>query len=334
MSEQRLPGDRRPESARDREGESARSQPAGETDTDPSGAATDSRPSPVGTLAAAVEGATTVEAWTPRTGGDAGSLRGHLRRDESLAVVDGARLLGDRGGAASVGLSDDRLLAVTDDGLLSVDLDRLSTVRSAVDSTVGLRGRDARLLGAVGYCWAVVAFLGVLATAADPLTPALSLATVGGAFAAAHVHRDGLAPDGRTLTDRLRRFDPAASLAEALLAVERRLVGRAGTDPLGRWGAAALAVVPFAALVALEGSVLPPVFALATVAGFAAVVHAVRNAGEFDGIEAVRRPHRTVVATLDDGTVFRLWTRPDSPLDRELAARVGGRSDRAARGDD
>jgi len=330
MSEQRPPGDRRVESAPDREGESPRSPTA------VGGAGRDGGPEEpsVDPLTAAVERATAVEPWTPSTGGDTGAVRGHLRRDESLAVVDGARLLDDRGGAASVGLSDDRLLAVTGDGLFSVDLDGLSTVRSGVDSTVGLRGRDARLLGGVGYCSAVVAFLGVLATAADPLTPALALATVGGALAALHLRRHGVAPNGRTLTDRLRRFDPAASLAEALDAVERRLGGRAGADPLGRWGTGVLAVVPFATLVALEGTVLPPLFALATLGGFALVVHAVRNGAEFEGIEVVRRPHRTVVATFDDGTALRLRTRPDSPLDRELAARVGGRSGRRARGGD
>ncbi len=285
-----------------------------------------------GLLAAAAD-ATTVEPWRPAspTGRETAAVRRHLRRDESLQAVDGARLLGDRGGDAAVGLSDDRLLAVTDDGLVSVGLDRLTAVRSSVDATLGVRGRDARLLGALGYLCSVVAFLGVLGTAADPLTPTLALATAGGAIAADHVHREGVAPNGRTLTDRLRRFDPLATLADALGGIERRLRGRAGADPLGRWGTGALAVGPFAALVALEGTILPPLFALATVGGFALVVHAVRNGDEFDGLEVVRRRRRTVTATFDDGTVLAMRTRPDSPLDRELAARVGGRSGRPAR---
>ncbi|QLH84485.1 hypothetical protein [Halosimplex pelagicum] len=365
MSEQRPPGDRRDESVRDGRGESTPSAAGGGDDTDPAVTETatadrDSRPtardSPseigggerdaaagdgadergAGPLATAVEDATTVEPWTPSspTGHETASVRRHLRRDESLQAVDAARLLGDGGGRAAVGLSDDRLLAVTDDGLLSVGLDRLSAVRSSVDSTLGLRGRDARLLGGAGYLCSVVAFLGVLGTAADPLTPSLALAAVGGALAADHVRREGVAPNGRTVTDRLRRFGPLASLADALDGLERRVRGSSGADPLGRWGAAALAVGPFATLVALEGTVLPPLFALATVASFALVVYAVRNGDEFDGTEVVRRRRRTVTATFDDGTVLALRTHPDSPLDRELAARVGESSRRPVSGGD
>jgi|GEM_PF-1662073 len=358
MSEQRPPGDGRDESVRDGGGESTASAVGSENaDASVRGTATVGRESPptardspsrtdsadredaardgsheraAGPLATAVADATTVEPWTPSSpsGQETATVRRHLRRDESLQAVDAARLLGDPGGRAAVGLSDDRLLAVTDDGLLSVGLDRLSAVRSSVDATLGLRGRDARLLGGVGYCCSVVAFLGVLGTAADPVTPSLALAAVGGALAADHLRREGFAPNDRSLTDRLRRLGPLASLADALGAIERRVRGRAGSDPLGRWGANALALGPFAALVALEGTVLPPLFALATVASFALVVYAVRNGDELDGLEAVRRRRRTVTATLDDGTVLALRTHPDSPLDRELAARVGRLSKR------
>ncbi|QPV61990.1 hypothetical protein I7X12_14690 [Halosimplex litoreum] len=364
MSEQRPPGESGDESVRDGgegpppavgDGDDSDRPVTGTTTTDcdsppgprdtPSGAGGDSDGAAgnerggrdAGRLATAVAGATTVEPWTLSSppGHETASVRQHLRRDESLQVVDAARLLGDRGGRAAVGLSDGRLLAVTDDGLVSVGLDRLSAVRSSVTATVGLRGRDARLLGGLGYLCSVVAFLGVLGTAADPLTPALALAAVGGALAADYVRRAGAAPSGETPTDRLRRFGPLASLADALGGLERRVRGRAGADPLGRWGAAALAVGPFTVLVAVDGTVLPPLFALATVASFALVVYAVRNGEEFDGIEAVRRRRRTVTATFDDGTVLTLHTRPDSPLDRELAARVGDLSKRPApAGDD
>lgn len=339
MSEQRPPGDSSvTETTVGRDSAlAARASPSETDSSDRDGAAregTDERV--VGRLAAAVEDATTVEPWTPAspTGTETATVRRHLRRDESLQVVDAARLVGDRGGRAAVGLSDDRLLAVTDDGLLSVGLDRLSAVRSSTDATVRLRGRDARLLGGAGYCCSVVAFLGVLGTAADPLTPSLALATVGGALAADRVRREGVAPNGRTLTDRLRGFGPFGALADALGTIERRVRGRAGGDPLGRWGAAALAVGPFAALAALEGTVLPPLFALATVVSFALVVYAVRNGDEFEGLEAVRRRRRTVTATFDDGTVLTLHTGPDSRVDRELAARVGELSERPVPGDE
>ncbi|WP_436931298.1 hypothetical protein [Halosimplex halobium] len=361
MSEQRPPGDGREESARDREGEPNASTVGdggpsvpeasggnGVEPTDrrfPSGSARGNHDDPTGDgtdggspgpLAAVLADATTVEAWTAPSppGRGTASLRRQLRPDESLQAVDGARLLDGRGDRATVGLTGDRLVAATDDGLVSVGLDRLAGVRSSVDATVGVRGRDARLLGALGYCASVVAFLGVLGTAAVPLTPALALAAVGGALAADHVRREGVALDGRTLTDRLRRFGPLATLADALAGLERRVRGRAGADPLGRWGAGALAVGPFAALVALEGTVLPPLFALATVGGFALVVHAVRNGDDFEGMEVVRRRRRTVTARFDDGSTLAVRTHPDSPLDRELAARVGDLSERPVPGDD
>ncbi|MFB6140176.1 MAG: hypothetical protein ABEJ26_07050 [Halosimplex sp.] len=290
----------------------------------PSDGATD-RTDDEGRLSSALDRLTAIEQWAPADGGEATrTVRRHLRPDESVQVADDARLVGDHGGPAAVGLTDDRLLVVTDGGLVGVGLDRICAVRSSVETTVGARGMDARLLGGLGYFLSVVAFLAVLGAAANPLTPTLALVTVGGVFAFDHVRREGVDVNGRTLTDRLRHHDTGAALADGLAGVERRLLGIAGPDPLARWAAGAAAVVPFAALLALEPNLLAPLFALATVASFGLVVYAVRNSEALGGIEVVKRRRRTVSATVDDGSTVALWTRPDSPVDRELAARLGG----------
>ncbi|MFC7193709.1 hypothetical protein ACFQL4_02150 [Halosimplex aquaticum] len=274
----------------------------------------------------AIERLTTAEAWTPASGadGEARPVRRALRPDESLQLVAPGELLGNDGGPATAGLTDDRLVVATDDGLVSVGFDRICAVRSSVDTAFGVRGRDARVLGGLGYALSVVAFLGVLGAAPNPLTPALALATVGGALAFGHVRREGLALNGTTPTDRLRRHGPVDSLADALSGIERRVSGSASDDPLALWAAGALGVAPFAALVGLEAGLLAPLFAVATAGSFALVVHAVRRSDEFDGLEVVRTRRRTVVATVDDGSAVAVRTRPGSPLGRELAARVGG----------
>ncbi|WP_415383154.1 hypothetical protein [Halosimplex sp. TS25] len=285
-----------------------------------------------GAIGRAVDRVTTVEAWTPlsQLDGDARPIRRVLRSDESLQLVAAGELLGNNGGPATAGLTDDRLVVATDDGLVSVGFDRLCAVRSSVDAAFGVRGSDARVLGGLGYGLSVVAFLGVLAVASNPLTPALALATVGGVLAFDHVRREGLAVNGTTLTDRLRRFGPAGSLADALSGIERRLRGRASDDPLALWAAGAVALAPFAALVGLEAGPLAPLFALAIAGSFALVVRAVRRSDEFDGLEVVRTRRRTVVATVDDGSAVAVRTRPDSPLGRELAARADGSGARSA----
>ncbi|WP_123538703.1 hypothetical protein [Halosimplex salinum] len=289
-----------------------------------------------GVIETTVDRVTTVEPWTPPPlrERESGLVRGHLRPDESLQIVDNARLRGDRDGPATVALTDERLLVVADDGLVGVGIDRLCAVRSALGTVLQIRGNDARLLGGVGYLLSVVGFLAVLGVAANPLTPALALATVGGALATAHVRRNGLDLNGRTLTDRLARFDGLDRLADRLTAVERRVTGGAGDDPLAHWGVGVLGLSPFAALVVLEGGLLAPLLTLGTVASFAAVVHAVRHSEEFDGIEVVRRRQRTVTATVDDGSVVALRTHPDSQLDSELAARLGRASAGPSRPED
>ena len=281
-------------------------------------------------------GLVTDDAWRPSTAMDrtTAAVRPYLRSDESIRTADTGQLVGGGGEPVSVALTDERLLVVTDDSFIAVDVDGLSGVRSSVETRLGLRGMDFRLLGAVGYLLSVVVFLATLGVASNPLTPALTLVTGGAALAAGYLFGEGLDLHGRTLTDRLRAHGPLATLADALVGLERRLLGRASADPLAAWAATVLAVVVFGVVVALEGGLLAPLFVLATVGSFALVVHAVGHSDDFDGIDLVRHRRRWVSATTATGDAVAVWTRPESSLARALAARVGHRPGQSSQTDD
>jgi hypothetical protein len=283
-----------------------------------------------------IAGLVTDDPWHPSSATDrtTTAVRPYLRPEESIRTADTGQLVGDGGEPASVALTDDRLLLVTDDGLAAVDVDSLSSVRSSVETRLGLRGMDFRLLGAIGYLLSVVTFLGTLAVASNPLTPALTLATGGGALAAGRLSREELDLHGRTLTDRLRVYGSLATLSDALAGLERRLLGRSSPDPLATWMATAFAVVAFGTVASLEGGILTPLLVLATVGSFALVVYAVGHSDDLDGINLVRHRRQRVSATMESGDAVAVRVRPDSPLGRELAARVGHASNPSSQTDD
>lgn len=272
---------------------------------------------------------------TPVEDAPAPSLQGYLGTGESLRLVREGTLVGDYRGPATVGVTDDRLLAVTADGeFVSVGLDRVTAVRSNPRTTVGVEGNDARLMFGVGYLLAVVGFLGVLGGAASALTPALTLVTLGGLVTADHVRRKGADVDvdpaaalidGAAELDRLADVDAASSLERALdrLGAARERLGEYLDDEdQVRLAAGALAVLPFLGIVLVEGGVVVPVFALLTVASIGLVVYTFRNEDDFDGIELDWRRQRTVTACLDDGRSVTVRTDVDADLDSHLAGDV------------
>jgi len=281
-------------------------------------------------------GLVTDDPWHPSSASERTTtvVRPYLRQDESIQRADTGQVVGGGGRPASVALTDDRLLVVTDDSLAAVDLDSLSGVRSSVETRLELRGMDFRLLGAVGYLLSVVTFLATLGVASNPLTPALTLVVGGGALAAGRLSRAGLDLHGRTLTDRLRVSGPLATLADALTGIERRLLGRSSADPLATWMAAAFAVVAFGTVAGLEGGLLTPLLVIATVGSFALVVYAVGHSDDLDGTDLVRLRRQRVSATTEAGDAVAVRVRPDSPLGRELAARVGDSSTPSSQTDD
>lgn len=265
------------------------------------------------------------EDWSPPGSAvrDAAAVRQYLTARESLRFVDAAVLIEERPRPAAVGLTDERLLAVTGDGgFVGVGLDRICSVRSDRHTSLGVRGTDARVPLAAGFLLAIVGFLGVLAGAANPLTPTLAVAAVGGALATDYVRRESV--DWSGVLAAIRRADGDSSVADRLERLGRRIDERAGGETVTLAAAGALALLPFLAVVALEPGLIAPAWTVVTAAGALLTVRGFRHADDLADVELVRRRERTVRATVEDGSTITVRTRPDSTLDRVLSGLVDG----------
>lgn len=284
-------------------------------------------------VASILDRVTTDEPWTPppATERRLAAIRRHLERDERVHVTEcvaqtpnTGRIPTGGGGPAAVGVTDHRLLAASDAAVRDIEFERVTSVRATTGTTLGVRLRDARLIAALGYLCSIFAFLAVMVAARDPLTPALTMLAMGGALWYTHVRPHGLVVGGRTVTQRLERLSPFAALSGVLRRVERRLLGRAGTDPITRWSAGALVVAPFVATLRFEGVSVAPVFVTLAVASFAVVGYAVRHSDEFGGLALRRRRYATVDVAVENGSSLSVRTRPDSPLCQALLTRTSG----------
>lgn len=293
--------------------------------TEPQSPRENGKPSESGETNGHADGLATVEPWTPPAAGERAStaIRRYLTAGESLQHVDAVTQIDGAERPASVGVTDERLLVVGEDGgFVGVGLDRVCTVRSDVESSSTVRGTDYRALLAVGYLLGVVGFLGVLASAASPLTPTLALVALGGVFATDHVLREGA--DFDALVAAIGRHDRDTGLADRLERGKRRVNDRVADDDVALGGAVGLAVGTFLLMALLEGSPFPPVYTALVVGGAGLTVYAMRHSDRFDGFELVRRRQRTVRATVDDGSVVAMRTHPNSRLDQELAGSASG----------
>jgi hypothetical protein len=270
-----------------------------------------------------VGGFVTVEEWTPPSVGRAAErAREYLADGESLEFAEAATHVDGSVRPAAVGLTGDRLLVVSDEGFVGLGLDRVCAVRSDRRTAYGLRGSDYRLVLTVGFLLATVGFVGVLGTAANPLTPTAALATLGGAFFVDHVRRNGADLDPVVAAVSRRDRDRGARLHR----LKRRINESASDDHLMLAVAGTLALVPFALVVAFEAGVATPALALLAVAGVGLAVSAFRHSDAFDGIEVVRRHQRTVRVTVEDGGAVVVRTHPESAFDSELAGLAQGRT--------
>jgi len=267
---------------------------------------------------------TTEESWAPPPAAEPKlvAIRRHLEREEGMHVVETVSRVREDGGPAVVGVTDDRLVVVTDASIRDVDLTRVTSVRATIGTTLGVRLRDARVIGAVGYLCSIVAFLAVMAVARNPLSPAVTMLAMGGALWFTHVRPHGLLVGGRTVTEHFERFRPVATLTAALRRVERRFAGEAGPDPLTRWVAGGFVLVPFAATVGLEGVSLAPLFVTLTVGSFACVGYAIRHGDEFEALALVRRRYARVDVAVEQEQSLSIRTRPDSSLRQALRTRT------------
>ncbi|PSP33943.1 hypothetical protein BRC64_02265 [Halobacteriales archaeon QH_10_67_22] len=276
-------------------------------------------------------GLTTVEQWRPPSSAlcARSAVGEYLGAGESLQVIDEVSRPDDGGTPAAVGLTGRRLLVVSPDGsFLDVGLDRVCSVRSDRQSYLGVRGNDYRLVLCVGYLFAIVGLVGVLATSTSALTPTVALTTVGGVLLTDHVYRAGVDLDGPI--GALDRGGRAAATTDRLRRWKRRLNGHVTDDDLALGATGGFTAGTFLLVVTVEPGLLAPALTLATVVGCVLSVYAFRYSDAFDGIELVRRRQRTVRVTVEDGQVVTLCTNPESTLDRELARLAHGRSPRPA----
>lgn len=276
---------------------------------------------------------TTVEQWSPPSDGNAtATVRRYLTPGESLRLIDPVAHLNRGGRPAVVGLTDERLMLVGEDGgFVGVGLDRISAVRSEPRTAFDVRGLDYRLVILAGYVLAIVGLVGVLGSAANPLTPTFALVTLGAVLAADHVRRQGADLDA--LLETVADHDRDTGLADRLRLVKRRINRHQTDEEFALAATGGFAVATFVLVIALEGGAVAPVFTLFVVGGAWLAVYAFYNSETHDGMELVRVRQQTITAMVDDGSSISVRTRPDSTLARELA-RLGGTAGSPRRGNE
>lgn len=118
-------------------------------------------------------------------------LRDYPAPEESVVAVYTATLSGSsHWKAASIGLTDRRLLCVADDGeFMTLGYDSICAIQSQPRTTHTYRVRDYRPLLRSGGLVAVLALVGIVAVTASLLVPLLLLVAVGGLVTTAYLRR-------------------------------------------------------------------------------------------------------------------------------------------------
>jgi hypothetical protein len=270
-------------------------------------------------------------------------VREYLVSDEPVkAAADGQVLDSTPGGTVSLGLTDRRVVFVSEDGgFLDIDYDHICSVRSQPRTAVSVRGNDYRLLLVGGFVLGIVGLLGVLGVASNPLSPVFTLLFVGGIGVAERAVRldEDVTIEGVDPIARLRRLDGRFDWD----AVEAKMNGLNGHSPgaiahrekrrvneyvgdrqLLLAGSVVLAFAPFIALVVFESSLLAPVFALFTAGGIALLVYGFRHGGDLQNLQVVREREREVSIDVVDGRTVNLRVDPDVTVDRKLSRLAHG----------
>lgn len=253
-------------------------------------------------------------------------LREYPSPDESLVAVYAATLsTSSDWTAASLGLTDRRLLCVSEDGeFTTVGYDSLCTIRSHTRTSRSIRGNDYRLLLGGGSFAGALGLGGLVAATTGVLVTVLSLASVGGLVSSVSLYR------------RTDRFG-----WETLDAVVERVPGLTDSDTLERYrdrvsddglhrmlliasGCTALLGTVATVLLASSWLVVPALLVLG--GGVALVDHAHRHRTELDGFEIVRRHETELSISTDDGRTIHIRSDPADEVDRALSrAAFGGR---------
>lgn len=248
-------------------------------------------------------------------------LREYLVPEEPVRAVYAATLSDDSAWeAASVGVTDRRLLCLSEDGaVVSVGYDSMCAIRSRSRSRLTYSGNDYRLLIGGGSFVAAAALLGTVALAATPLVPLLSLLAVGGLAATVHRQRTATTAERTTVDDVAEKLDAAFDGDDAVRRYRRHRSDRLGDQEVTPLTTGLVAVLAFAGLVAFAANPFIPFLVPPLAGGLALIDYAHRHRDELDGIEAVRRREREVEINTDDGRTVRLRSDPSEDIHRELS---------------
>lgn len=214
-----------------------------------------------------------------------------------------------------VGLTDRRLLFVSDDGeFTNVDYDHVCSIESRTRRTFTERGFRLRLLGAFGGFLAFAAFVTMVVLASSAVGTLLAFVAVGGVVVAESLRRAGVDVDWDAIEERLPGLGRRAVIENAV--GDRTKADDGGDSGIIRqhWeseyvyvhqlllvSAAVFATIAVGGLVAHTGGLLVMVPAVATIVGIAAVDFAVRRIRRLDSVGGSRRDEREVRIQLVNG---------------------------------
>ncbi|MFC4542114.1 hypothetical protein ACFO5R_09255 [Halosolutus amylolyticus] len=225
-------------------------------------------------------------------------LSSHLVEDEALQRLTSGHRLERPGDRLAVGLTDRRLLCVSDSGAFTdVRYDYVSSIesreRSRVRFTTGPDGqRTLGLVGGVLVIGALLVGFGRLSAGGivrDAVTVGFALATVAITSAIGHVCRrdDGVAPREQLFV-----------------------------------GTGILSVVVLASAGLFSPVLVAPLFVVATLAGLVLVRYARRHRDQFNGIGLRRHRETLLTVTTVDGRTIDLAVEADTDVDRTLSTAV------------
>lgn len=245
-----------------------------------------------------------------------------------------------------VGLTDRRLLFVTDDGgFTDVDYEHVCSIRSQTQQTFTERGLRLRAAAALGGLLALVASLGAVVLASSALGGFLAITVIGGVAAAEALRRTGIEVDWDAIAERLPGFDRGARIGAATDGGARADEERDGGLINQRWEteyvyahqlllltAGILAVTAGIGLVALTGGLLVLALTIAAIAGLAVTDAAVRRIRRLDDAGGSRRHEREVRIELVSGRDVSVRFDSTGQTDRVLTQLASASASKRSRG--
>lgn len=217
-------------------------------------------------------------------------------REPVVAVSTGTLFETSSWDPVSIGLTDRRLLCVTQDGqVITVDYDAICMIQSRPRTTQTYRGMDYRLPMGVGGLIALLGGVGVVVFATSVLVALFTLVTVGGLITAESLRRCGDEVQPNTTTE-VAKYVPYDVDDRILSRLADHLVPDTTEErEVLVIGSGGVALVSFVGLVLLVSSGYVVLGVCTLVGGIALVDYSIRHRSEFDGID-VSRHHETEVS--------------------------------------